>query len=346
MYILLLLFSLVLCSCGGDSASKTVAEPQIPRPVKSIVATSSKLVEKSYAGLSTPGMEVDLAFKVSGQIISIPVATGEEVEAGAVLARIDPRDLELTNAADRSSYEQAKSSYERAVRLLKYEAISKQEVESAESAFTRSKSTYENSLDLLSETTLKAPFRAVVERVVAQEYQRIQAGVTVIRVVSPTTTSVAFTIPENSLSALTDSLTRFSVVFDNYPGERFNAKILEYARSSSDASGFPVTLTIDNPAPSVFYINSGLSCTITMITQERDSDAVVLPLSAIYAPTSGGTYVWVIGSNDRVELRSVELGFPTNQHSIVVKKGVVSGENIVVAGVYQLTNNQVVKIIK
>ncbi len=337
------LFALFLCSC---SSTPNATESQSPRAVKSIVATSLMVVEKSYAGLSTPEMEVNLAFKVAGQIISIPVSTGEEVAAGAVLGRIDPRDLELTNAADKSTYEQAKASYERATRLLNYEAISKQEAESAESAFTRSKSAYENSLDLLSETTLRAPFRAVIERIMAQEYQRVQAGESVIRVVSPTTSRVSFTIPENMFSALKDSTTHFSVAFDNYPGESFDATILEYARSSSDASGFPVTLTINNPDPSAFYINSGLSCTITMYTKEQDYGAVILPLSAIYAPTEGGTYVWVIDSNNRVELRQVTLGSPINQHSVIVDSGVDNGEDIVVAGVYQLTNNQVVKIIK
>ncbi|MFI3247897.1 MAG: efflux RND transporter periplasmic adaptor subunit [Rikenellaceae bacterium] len=346
MYRYLTSLIIFFSACGSESASTNNNTQQHPRCVKSIVATTSEVVEKVYAGLSVPEMEVNLAFKVAGQILSIPISIGEEVAEGSTLAQLDPRDLELTMAADKSSYEQAKSSYERSIRLLKHEAISKQEAESAESIYTRAKSTYENSRDLLEQTVLIAPFKAVVERIYVQEFQRVMAGESVVRVVSPTTTRVSFTLPENSLSIMNDSSTNFKVQFDNYPGESFDAVVVEFARSSSDASGFPVTLSIENPAPSRFYINSGLSCSVIVSSTQQDLGAVVLPLSAIYSPTSGGTYVWVIKPDDHVELRKVELGKPVGTSSVVVDEGVDSGESIVVAGVYQLMNNQLVKVLK
>ncbi|MFR9578437.1 MAG: hypothetical protein SNG45_06275 [Rikenellaceae bacterium] len=72
----------------------------------------------------------------------------------------------------------------------------------------------------------------------------------------------------------------------------------------------------------------------------------MLPLSSIFSPTAGGTYVWVVDSLDRVELRPVELEAPTGQSSVIVAKGVESGERVVTAGVYQLESNQRVKILE
>lgn len=347
MYRYLLFFTILAVGCAENSSlADSADQSEIPRVVKSVIATSSTMVEKSFVALSTPVSEVNLAFKVAGQILSIPVITGEEVAEGEVIAQIDPRDLELIVAADKSSYEQAKSRYDRAVRLFQHEAISKQEVESAESSFARAKSTYENSLDLLEQSSLQAPFDAVIERVYVKDFQRVQAGESIVRLVSPTTNEVSFTLPENSLSSIKEKSTTFRVSFDNYPGELFDAQVSEYARSSSDASGFPVTLKFENPDPSKFYINSGLSCTVVISTPEQDAVGVTLPLSAIYAPTKGGTYVWVIGSGNRVELHEVTLGSPIGQGSVIVESGVKSGDDVVVAGVYQLRDNQLVKIIK
>lgn len=315
------------------------------RPVKSIIATTSEVVERDFVGLSTPTMAVNLAFKISGQILRTPVVKGQLVDRGELLSQIDPRDVELQLIADNSLYEQSKSSYERAQRLLSHNAVSMQEVERSESSYLTAKSVYENTLEILEQTSLRAPFKAVVERIYVDDYQRVQSGEAVMRIVSPTTSTVEFTLPENSLSVINDSLTHFRVRFDNIPNLSFDARVSEYARTSSDASGFPVTLELENYDPKRYTISSGMSCTITMISPESDRGAVVLPLTSIYAPTSGGSYVWVVDSLDRATLRSVVLGEPTGESSVVVRGGVESGERVVTAGVYQLREGQRVKLI-
>ncbi len=339
-----LLFLVPLLSSCVDSGI-TYLDELSARPVKSVVARTSEFVERDFAGLSTPLMSVNLAFKISGQILGVPVVKGQLVASGELLAQIDPIDVELQLAADRSTFEQARSQYDRALRLLDHEALSKQEVESVESMYQRAKSAYENSEEMLQQTTLKSPFEAVVERVYVDTYQRVAAGESVMRIVTPTTSNVEFTLPESSLSAIKDSLTTFRVRFDLLPHLSFVAKVTEYARTSSDASGFPVTLQIENPNQILYPISSGMSCMITMSTPQLDRGAVVLPLSAIYAPTAGGTFVWVVTSEGRVRLQRVEVDRLTGQQSVIIKSGVQSGERVVSAGVYQLQENQKVIIL-
>ncbi len=341
------ILALLLSSCiGANRGRDLTSEAQRPRPIKSTIATTSDVVERDFAGLSTPTMSVNLAFKISGQVARVPVYKGLEVERGDLLCSLDPRDVELQLIADRSAYESAKSSYERARRLLEHEAISQQEVERSESSYLTTKSIYDNTLETLQETTIVAPFAAVVERVYVDTYQRIQSGETVVRIVAPTTSQVEFTLPESSLTAIQDSTTRFRVSFDNIPNVSFDAKVSEYARTSSDASGFPVTLQFQNPNPRAYSISSGMSCNITMLTKSRDQGAVILPLTAIYSPTAGGTYVWVVGVDSRVTLRKVDVERLSGSDYIVVRSGVRSGEDVVTAGVYQLREGEQVKSIK
>ncbi len=331
---------LLLVSCQHEEVATT---RQIP-PVKCALALSNKYLIKDFVGLSTPDESVNLAFKISGQLLNVPVSKGMEVNKNELLAELDPRDFELQLAADRSSFEQAKSKMERTKRLLAHEAVSKQEYESAQSEFVRARSIYENSKDILIETKLRAPFRSLVERVYVDTYQRVQAGETILRVVSPTSTTVEFTLPESSLYALSDTTTLFEVRFDNIKNILFNAELKEYARTSSDASGFPVSLTIYNTKG--YDIQSGMSCTITMMIAQQNATSVTIPLSAIYAPIEGGNFVWVINNNERVERQAVILGELTGTNRVVVNKGLKSGEKVVTAGVYKLQDGEKVKILE
>ncbi len=331
---------MMLSSCSSRQQSATTI-----RPVKSTIAQRANYIERDFAGMSTPDEEVNLAFKVSGQILDIPVSDGDLVRKGQLLAQLDPRDFELQVTADRSSFEQAESQLNRIKRLLDRDAVSKQEWESAKTAYDKARSIYENSRDLLQQTELRAPFEAVVEATYANPFERVASGARVVRIVLPLTTTVKFTIPESSLSTLEDSTTMFSVEFDNYRGVDFVAHLDSYAITTSEASGFPVSLTIDNPSPLTYKISPGFSCRVTMSSVDKNQGAISLPLSAIYAPTASGEYVWIITDKDRVEQRAVTLGELYGSNRVIVNSGVGIGERVVTAGVYQLKENEEVKIL-
>ncbi len=344
MKIVISIAALLICSCS--SGERTTSVRSTTRPVKSVIAAPSNYIEREFAALSTPVDAVNLAFKVSGQVISIPLATGELVSGGEVVAQMDRREFELQLSADRANYEQSRSRLERAERLLQHEAISQQEVESAESEFKRAEAAYENAKENLLETSLRAPYNAIVELTYVDVFQRVQAGERIIRIVTPTSNQVSFTLPESSLNAIRDPKTEFNVHFDNIPNVEFMASIKEYAQTSSDASGFPVTLQFENSDESRYRISPGMSCIVTMITPQSDNDTVMVPLSSIYAPTSGGTFVWVIGSDGRVSMRSVNIEAPVGRSSVVISGALTSGERVVTAGIYQLREGQRVKVIQ
>lgn len=302
-------------------------------------------IERDFAGMATADDAVNLAFKISGQILSVDVSKGDYVKKGELLARLDPRDVELQKAADRSQFERAKSQYERMQRLLDHEAVSQQEYESARAQYVQAQSAYENSKDLLSETNLRAPFGGVIERTYVDTYQRVQSGQTILRLVNPMSTTVEFTMPEKSLPLLFDSTIRFSVTFDNIPNRQFVARLDTYAKTSSDASGFPVSLKIERDEAERYRISPGMTCQVMMHTQGVGvkQSTLVVPLSAIYAPASGGEYVWRVTSDGRVKLSPVTLGEVYGRDMVSITSGLAAGAEIVTAGVYKLRDGDSVK---
>ena len=302
-------------------------------------------IERDFAGMATADDAVNLAFKISGQILSVDVSKGDYVKKGELLARLDPRDVELQKAADRSQFERAKSQYERMQRLLDHEAVSQQEYESARAQYVQAQSAYENSKDLLSETNLRAPFGGVIERTYVDTYQRVQSGQTILRLVNPMSTTVEFTMPEKSLPLLFDSTIRFSVTFDNIPNRQVAARLDTYAKTSSDASGFPVSLKIERGEAERYRISPGMTCQVMMHTQGKGArqSTLVVPLSAIYAPASGGEYVWRVTSDGRVKLSPVTLGEVYGRDMVSITSGLAAGAEIVTAGVYKLRDGDSVK---
>lgn len=313
--------------------------------VKCVVAHKSADQYRDFAALSTADDASNLAFKISGRVLDMPVAKGMLVKRGALLAELDDREVRLQVDAAKAAYDEALSRLNRARRLLAHDAIALQEVESLENSVTQSLAAYRNAQDMLSDTRITAPFDGIIERTYVDAFQRVASGETIVRIVNPVSTTVSFTAPESLVGVLASPTTRFSVSFDAYPDVAFSAVIKSFARTSSDALGFPTSLRLVDVDTSKYTISPGMTCIATVITPDSDSRAVVLPLTAIYAPAEGGNYVWVVGDKESVERRAVMLGEPVGEDSVVVISGIEAGDRVVVAGVYHLTDGQRVKVI-
>lgn len=334
-----LLLSLVACGAPSNDG-------EAPQPVKCVTASRSEYVSRDFAALSTADDAVNLAFKISGRVVDIPVAKGVSVRRGELLARLDDRDVELQLAAARAAFNEARSRLARAQRLLEHGAISEQEVESLESAVAQASSAYSNAQDLLADTRIVAPFDGVVERTYVDAFQRVASGETVVRIVNPVSTTVSFTAPESLVTLLGDATTHFRVIFDAWPDTPFVAVIKSFARTSSDALGFPVSLRLIDVNTRKYNITPGMTCVVTVTTPESDRDAVVLPLVAIYAPVGEGSYVWVVDDDSVVHCNRVVLGSLAGRDSVVVLQGVDVGDKVVVAGVYRLYDGERVQVIE
>lgn len=90
----------------GCGQKKEMTAPAT-RPVKTTIVESRSVIRKDFSGIVEAVEYVKLAFRVSGQIISLPVIEGEKVKKGQLIAAIDPRDIALQYAATKSAYETA-----------------------------------------------------------------------------------------------------------------------------------------------------------------------------------------------------------------------------------------------
>lgn len=82
----------------GTGKNGTVSSA--PRPVKTMVLAGERLGgSRFFPGRIVAVQQVDLAFRVSGNLLLFPVSAGQQVEKGTLLARLDTRDYEINLAA-------------------------------------------------------------------------------------------------------------------------------------------------------------------------------------------------------------------------------------------------------
>jgi RND family efflux transporter MFP subunit len=109
-YAVLALLTVALCSgCGDDE----VQQPEVVRPVKSMLVESpSKGRTYRFPGRVEAAKEVELAFRVSGTLVELPVKEGQTVEQDQLIARLDPRDFETEVSRIESQINEAKAQLE------------------------------------------------------------------------------------------------------------------------------------------------------------------------------------------------------------------------------------------
>ena len=346
IYLFAISVMLLATSCGH----KKEGDAMLIRPVKTATASSQSVIRKDFSGIVEAVEYVKLAFRVSGQVINLPVVEGQRVKKGQLIAAIDPRDISLQYAADKAAYETAAAQVERNKRLLGRQAISVQEYEISVANYQKAKSAYELSSNNMWDTKLTAPFDGSIEKRLVENYQRVNSGEGIVQLVNTQKLRIKFTVPDDYLYLLRAKDVTFKVVFDTYPDTVFNAKLEEYLDISTAGTGIPVTITIEDPAfnRSLYDVKPGFTCKIKLASDVApflEEKLVNIPLSAIFGESENQrTYVWVVKDN-KVSKREVTVYSPTGEANALISTGVQPGETIVIAGVHQLVEGQTVKVI-
>ena len=87
--------ALVVAGAGGAWAS--TRSSSVATAPTLVSATSSTIRQSvSASGTIQPAHRADLTFTVSGTVLSVPVAAGDQIKAGAVLATVDSASLQAT----------------------------------------------------------------------------------------------------------------------------------------------------------------------------------------------------------------------------------------------------------
>ena len=153
----ILLRALSFFSCG-----KKEVKQDFIRPVKVTTVKSRHAIKRDFSGVVDAVKYVNLAFRVSGQIIKLPFVYGHKVTQGQLIAQIDTREISLNYEAAKAQYETSKAQLERNERLLEKQAVSQHEYEIAKANFQQATYAFEAPQNNMTYTCLFSQFSVVL----------------------------------------------------------------------------------------------------------------------------------------------------------------------------------------
>lgn len=349
MNIKVIIFSGLCAVIGISCNGKKATYQNIARPVRVVKVETLGTMQKIYTGVVEAEEYSKLAFKLSGPLVEMNVDAGQKVKKGAVIAAVDPLDYNLQFEANKAAYITAKSQMERNKKLLSMQAISKQDYEIAEANYIKAKSAYETSQNTLYDTKLRAPFDGFVEEKYVENYQKVQPGEPIIKLVNPDKLEVSFILPETNVR-LTREKMQVAVEFDTYKGKWFKARIKEFVDASPDGSGIPVRLAIADSSfnRDRYNIYPGFSCKVVLNIDNSSGEGYSVPLSAIFKDLkTNETSVWLYDPADEtVRRRKVVTEQLFGADNVQITSGLDADDIIVVAGVNYVTAGQKVAVVK
>ncbi len=358
-----LLSPLLIGGCAQEEPEKTII-----RPVRAVkVEDYAGLKGRGFPGRAQATQEIDLAFRVSGPLITRPVNVGDEVKEGDVVARIDPRDFEvnLRNvqaqlAEAKAAFERARGDFRRQKNIFEKDpgATSEAAVDRAREERDRAAANVESltasvrtAQDQLDDTSLKSPFDGTVVTTFVENFQNVRQKEPIVRILDTSHIEMVVNVPEDMI-VLAPRVETVSMTFDAFPNRQFEGTIIEIGREASQTTRtFPVTLIMEQPEDIKILPGMAGTARATKINlpDERQATGVVVPTGAIFTPnTETRSHVWIIepteGDLGVLERRPVSTGDLTRQ-GVMVTDGLSAGEWIVTAGVQSVHEGQTVRIL-
>ena len=200
---------IVLAGCHHAFAPPPSSrQPAVEAPVDDSPALVSAAEEApaenaSFLGVVLSGETADLAPKVDGRIESVLVRPGDRIRRGAVLARLDRRQMRRSVAVARAELQEAEQRLARRVPLAKGEGIiSPEELSSTRMQVLDQRSKLNDLEHALAEAEIRAPFDGVVAARFYDPGALTQGGRPILRVISSSVPRVRFAIPEAQASAI------------------------------------------------------------------------------------------------------------------------------------------------
>ena len=312
---------------GGGPARVGVASPE------------TRMVEDDVRAVGTlrPVRSVDLVPSSAGRVVEVLVASGEVVEAGDVLIRLDDRAERAALSEAEASLTEAEQEFDRLSELEDENTVAEARVEEARAAFDRADAQVDAAEAALEDRQVTAPFPGILGIVDIQAGAFLDVDTPVARLSDLSVVEVAADLPERYFDRVEDGQTVY-VTTPAYGDETFEGRLSIRASEIDLASrSFEIRAEIDNPDRRLV---GGMFADARLVFDTYE--ALALPDDAIISEGLT-TFVYVVGDGDQVARTEVEPGVSLGDLT-EVDGDLAPDARVVVAGWDQLSDGDAVEI--
>jgi multidrug efflux system membrane fusion protein len=329
-------------------------EPPIPVQIAEATKISAPVTIESN-GAVEPMQTVAIEAQVGGSLETVAFNEGDDVQAGQVLFKLDPRPFEAALrqaeavlARDEAQAQNAQRDADRYKALVEKDYVTKSQADQAQATavamqatLQSDKAAVDNARLNLGYATIRAPISGRTGRLLVRQGNLVKANaepLVVINQLHPI--MVRFTVLQHDFPALQRRAARGPVpvrVVTPDSGRVAEAGTLAFVDNAVDSLTGTVT------AKAKFQNQSGSLWPgeFVRVSTELDvqPDVIAVPTRAV-VPGQQGSYVFVVGSDKIAKLRPVSVGRVVGSGDLTtIEKGLDAGEQVVVDGQSRLTPN-------
>jgi HlyD family secretion protein len=316
--VVLITGALALAGAGVYFARTRPAEKTSQRELPTAEAKRMDMeIVAEASGLLEPIRVVEVKSKASGEVLRVLVETGSRVEQGALLAEIDPRDVQnaLTQAeADLESARIRLSTVEaqrqRMEALRASGVVTQQELETAvdsaataRAAAVRAETNLQLARERRKDVTIRAPIAGtILERtiepggIIASATTNVSGGTTLFKMADMSEMQVRTKVDETDIGKILPGL-EARVSLEAYPSRTFIGEVVKIepqAVVEQNVTLFPVLIRLKNPEG---LLKPGMNAEVGVEIASRE-DVVTIPNTAVVSPREAASAAAVLGLDE------------------------------------------------
>lgn len=308
----LLLLPIVLAAC---------AEEEVAAPLYDTAGVERRSIEVgvSSAGIVEPLATVEVKSKASGEVLELLVETGDLVEEGALMVRIDPRtvrnrldqsDAELKAATSRR--EIAITQKARVESLVKAGTLTQSDLEqsmldlaNAEAQVVTSRVSVENARIAVDDTDIRAPISGTVifkpvekGQVITSPTQDFSGGTTLMQMADLSAVQIRSLVDETDIGKIRSGMT-VDVLVAAYPNQPFPGEVIKVepqAVVEQNVTMFAVLVSIQNPHG---LLMPGMNAEVE-VSIARSENVLTIPVMALRTNRDLASTATVLGRSEDV----------------------------------------------
>lgn len=346
--------ALLVSACKEDEKKQAAAAAAPPPPVVTVstITPANVAMVYEYPGRVSGSREVEIRARVSGILLERSYQEGQEVKAGDVLFKIDPKPYEAELATAQARFNQAKRDWARTGELKKADAISAREYDQAQSAYEQAKAAIETANINLGYTTVVAPISGVTSSESLSEGSLISADTSLLtRLTQMDPVYVYFSSPDM------ETLLQRREVAEGKLAMPEDKKLKAQIRFG-DGSTYPEEGTIDFTdsiiAPETGTVRAravipnkddrllpGQFVRVIVKGFTRPNAIAIQDQSVMQGPQ--GAFVYTVGKDSKAVVTPVKLG-ALNNNMRIIEDGLKEGDVIISEGMIKVKPGNIISI--
>ncbi|WP_158783973.1 MdtA/MuxA family multidrug efflux RND transporter periplasmic adaptor subunit [Pantoea sp. BAV 3049] len=334
-----------------------------PTPVHAgEVTTADVPVYLTALGTVIPNATVTVTSRVDGQLMKVYFTEGQKVEAGQLLAQIDPRSYQATLAQyqgdlnqNQAQLKSAELTLSRYRKLFAQDSLSRQDLDTQIATVGQYRGAIKAEQAQIDAAKLNIDFARVTSPISGRAGLRLvdagnmvhstdTTGIVTITQTQPA--AVTFSVPQSNISTLVRALHNGqslpATAFDQDGSKELAQGRVQFISNQIDTSTGTVELKalFDNQDEAL-YPNQFVNLRLQTGTLNQ---ATVIPAQALQL-SSDGSFVYVINKDQTVSRKAVKTGPALGDTQQSILEGVTAGEQVVTEGIDRLSDGSKVSVV-